>query len=105
MQSAALSNVLTFFVSLLAILARQTNAVWLMFIAGTEWTECLVYSKDIPSLEEQSEFSSGQLLTKFVLKTIQNFGLFLLKFSSIVLNVVGFVVFVYFNDGIVVGIS
>lgn len=105
LSAAPSLDILIFVISFLAVLFRQTNAVWLMFIVGTEWVECLIDSKDIPSLTEQSEFSPGRLLTKFIVKTIQQFSSLLVKFISIFLNVVGFVVFVYFNGGIVVGIS
>jgi len=94
---------LLFLSSACAILARQTNAVWIMFIIGTEMVEYLVLHKQLPRSEDSQAVSHTELITIFVYKITDNLISIVLRFSSMLISILCFVSFVYFNGGIVVG--
>jgi len=94
-QFAKLTSLLA---ATLTILVRQTNAVWVLFIAGTTMLESITASGFISN----DDFTIG-LVLRFVyclwLKKLQIVNLT----WSLLIPVIGFLIFVIVNGGVVVG--
>jgi hypothetical protein len=81
-----------------SVLARQTNAVWLMFLVGTDMLSCLTYlgefQDDVLTAERILQFFCGlwkrkwELLQRLwpLLLPVAGFALFVVKTGSIVLG-------------------
>ena len=83
-----------------AIIFRQTNIVWVVFTAGSAATRILA-----PMIQERSP-NSGSIIPAFadlVSATSGKFKDLLGTLWSYALTALGFLVFVYINNGIVVG--
>uniref|UniRef100_T2MC99 Dol-P-Glc:Glc(2)Man(9)GlcNAc(2)-PP-Dol alpha-1,2-glucosyltransferase n=1 Tax=Hydra vulgaris TaxID=6087 RepID=T2MC99_HYDVU len=83
----------------LAILFRQTNVVWIFFVFANSCLEFL----SAQNSTESNDRGLLQALFDVILGGLNNFWKLLLKFYPYLSVFVGFVVFVYKNNGLVVG--
>ena len=93
-------------VSAAAVSVRQTNAVWLLFFAGTNMLSRLQRRGQVGKDESFSSSSTSAFLVQlhsFVLALLQNAVPLLLANAGLLLTVLGFVAFVVRNGGVVVG--
>lgn len=87
-----------------AVSVRQTNAVWLLFFAGTNMLSWLQRRGQVGKNESFSSASAFLVqLQSFVLALLQNAVLLLLANAGLLVTVFGFAVFVVNNGGVVVG--
>mmetsp|Transcript_27948 Transcript_27948/g.46954 ORF Transcript_27948/g.46954 Transcript_27948/m.46954 type:complete len:511 (-) Transcript_27948:144-1676(-) len=82
----------------LCLFARQTNAVWLMFIAGTRMLHLLEQGGAI-----KDDSISASHVIHFIVQLWQNKFYLLRHTGAFLLPVVGFLVFIYYNGSIVLG--
>lgn len=96
-----MKEIVIFMVSLISILMRQTNAVWILFIAGTRMLAILQQKK---LFSDNTDISNILPLSwNFILVLIRNAPELLLNTISLLIPVFLFLVFVIFNGSIVVG--
>lgn len=80
----------------MAILARQTNVLWILFCIG------IACEKDFSFQSKTNEDGFKQLVA-FAIYLVRNIGFIIKKYWSLMLPVIIFLMFVYINGGIVVG--
>jgi alpha-1,2-glucosyltransferase len=93
------THLATFFGAILAIFSRQTNAVWLLFIIGTNALDLMLANG---SIKEDRTLGPRQLCT-FIGALLRNAPTIFAALWPLIIPVLMFVVFVYINGGVVVG--
>mmetsp|Transcript_19534 Transcript_19534/g.18868 ORF Transcript_19534/g.18868 Transcript_19534/m.18868 type:complete len:540 (+) Transcript_19534:194-1813(+) len=92
-------QILLLIASCVSVLIRQTNAIWLLFIAGTMMLSHL----EQKNIFRDSPVISIEKISDFLLKLLRNSSYLLLVTWPILVPIVFFAAFVLFNKGIVVG--
>jgi hypothetical protein len=92
-------QILLLIASCASVLIRQTNAVWLLFIAGTTMLSHL----EEKNIYRDSPVISIKKISNFLLKLLDNASFMLLVTWPILVPVAFFAAFVLINKGVVVG--
>lgn len=91
----SINNIMLLFASSMAVLVRQTNAIWLLFFIG-------VHSLTFLEVTDKTMYSMHNIF-RLIRRVIETLPLLLLLNWSLIVPIAMFLAFVFYNKGVVVG--